>query len=148
MTMTEYMTPKRPTETFRLPTCPPAPRPPQQAAALGRSLPALSIPDSLGDDVLISADDAIGRFLAGVKRSTAKSSLGKRGRDGRPSLASIKLKPRPSKYVPPSRPANAATGGANKAGLHSLARSSSFQLLMNGAKKPRLTRRPSFSRAA
>jgi len=154
-----YLTPKPSSSCgeHKLPSCPPPPRAAHKTIDV-QSFPSLRLPRRFPD--LIPSDDknAKGFMLASPglsKRSSTKKVLPvKRSHDGRDNsrlspLPFFTLKPRPSKYSPPSRPVS--TNGKTR--LNSLTRTASFERAFRmgmDSKKRRttLTRRPSFSRAA
>mmetsp|Transcript_15263 Transcript_15263/g.27748 ORF Transcript_15263/g.27748 Transcript_15263/m.27748 type:complete len:158 (-) Transcript_15263:164-637(-) len=150
-----YLTPKPSIDGYKLPACPPPPRGAHKPIDL-QSFPSLNFPCCFKD--AISSDDANGLFLAdpGVTtKSMTKNLPAKRSRDGRITkpLSLMKLKPRPSKYSAPSRTA-LSLSSSGKTGLHSMTRSSSFHLaqraylMSSDTRRPKLPRRPSFSRVA
>eukprot|EP00580_Thalassiosira_gravida_P002351 CAMPEP_0201609438 /NCGR_PEP_ID=MMETSP0492-20130828/13606_1 /ASSEMBLY_ACC=CAM_ASM_000837 /TAXON_ID=420259 /ORGANISM="Thalassiosira gravida, Strain GMp14c1" /LENGTH=179 /DNA_ID=CAMNT_0048074903 /DNA_START=136 /DNA_END=675 /DNA_ORIENTATION=+ len=145
-TTISHLTPKPMKHSYILPTCPPPPRAALKPIELD-SFPPLSLPSCFG---------AEGFFLTAPAfiKPSSKNFPVKRSRDGRSAksaLPSMKLKPRPSKYTELRRPTLHTSSSKNR--LNSLTRSASFQraYLMNGDSrkpKPKLSRRPSFSRAA
>lgn len=126
-----YLTPKQTKDGLQLPLCPPPPRAAHQPLDLGLpSFPTLHLTGFLEDRS--SPDNAKGLCLTTswgfAKKPSTKNVLpAKRSLDGGRTelMPLIRLKPRISKYTPPSRPANAT--GSGKGATYSLTRSSSFK---------------------
>ncbi|KAL9180362.1 hypothetical protein ACHAXT_008332 [Thalassiosira profunda] len=164
-----FLTPKPTHDARALPPCPPAPRPLHQAApnADAPAFPAvLLFSASLFDDG--PSSDAENDATCTIVSTKAPPPKRRRVDTSRP-IPKINLKPRPSKFVapPPRRRLSltrsnsklallqARTAGRNsltrtssKTGLHALARSPSYQMLVRAGMRPGLPRRPSFSSRA
>ena len=152
---TAYLTPKPTSVSHSLPACPPPPKAAHKAIDL-QSLPALSLPCHFDFDDALSSCGGEGFFLAAPvvpKRSGAEfipiSSKRSRGDGlGAVALPFLKLKPRPSRNVGTSGPYAETSDGTPR--VPSLTRSSSFQRAYRRSsdpRKPKLSKRPSFSRS-
>jgi len=130
----EHLTPKPTAEEYMLQVCPPPPRIAHTALDL-----------TPFDDNNTLSDLSIGKFLFGTgKYSGPTKPLSiERSYCGIRTTLEFRLKPRPSKDSPPLPPVDTCT-------LQSMKRSPSSQqiYLMSRNKKSKLTRSPSFSRAA
>ncbi|KAL3806535.1 hypothetical protein ACHAXA_001754 [Cyclostephanos tholiformis] len=138
-----YITPK-PTAGELIPMCPPPPALPHKALAL---TPTSSISRSFDDhDEEACSVLSIGNFLNdGTDRNSSftRPQPPQRSYDAIRTTPVIWLKPRPSKYTPPSTPVDTCAD-------QSMKRNASSQkiYLMSRNKKLKMTRTLSFSRAA